>query len=152
MVPLPHAIDQDQKANAQVLARAGGGWMIEQRDMTPERLAGDLAELIDRSGRSSKRRRPARGRMGRPDAVERLADLVERVAAGAAETSGRSLHDMKMPRDIGPVHFVGIGGIGMSGIAEVMVNLGYHGAGLRPRRERQRPAPAREGHPIIDRP
>jgi len=32
---------------------------------------------------------------------------------------------MKLPRDIGPVHFVGIGGIGMSGIAEVMVNLGY---------------------------
>jgi len=32
---------------------------------------------------------------------------------------------MKMPRDIGPVHFIGIGGIGMSGIAEVLVNLGY---------------------------
>src|ERR1700691_6465854 len=32
---------------------------------------------------------------------------------------------MKLPRDIGPVHFIGIGGIGMSGIAEVMMNLGY---------------------------
>jgi len=32
---------------------------------------------------------------------------------------------MRLPRDIGPLHFVGIGGIGMSGIAEVMVNLGY---------------------------
>jgi len=32
---------------------------------------------------------------------------------------------MQLPHDIGPVHFVGIGGIGMSGIAEVMVNLGY---------------------------
>jgi UDP-N-acetylmuramate--alanine ligase len=32
---------------------------------------------------------------------------------------------MRMSRDIGPVHFVGIGGIGMSGIAEVLVNLGY---------------------------
>ncbi len=32
---------------------------------------------------------------------------------------------MKMSRDIGPVHFVGIGGIGMSGIAEVLANLGY---------------------------
>src|SRR6476469_6268499 len=32
---------------------------------------------------------------------------------------------MKLPRDIGPVHFVGIGGIGMSGIAEVLNNLGY---------------------------
>ncbi|RAI37752.1 UDP-N-acetylmuramate--L-alanine ligase [Rhodoplanes roseus] len=32
---------------------------------------------------------------------------------------------MKLPHDIGPVHFVGIGGIGMSGIAEVLANLGY---------------------------
>ena len=31
----------------------------------------------------------------------------------------------QIPLDIGPVHFVGIGGIGMSGIAEVMANLGY---------------------------
>lgn len=30
-----------------------------------------------------------------------------------------------LPLDIGPIHFVGIGGIGMSGIAEVMHNLGY---------------------------
>jgi UDP-N-acetylmuramate--alanine ligase len=33
---------------------------------------------------------------------------------------------MKLPRDIGPIHFVGIGGIGMSGLAEVLANLGYH--------------------------
>ena len=32
---------------------------------------------------------------------------------------------MKLPRDVGPIHFIGIGGIGMSGIAEVMKTLGY---------------------------
>ena len=32
---------------------------------------------------------------------------------------------MKMPSTIGPVHFVGIGGIGMSGIAEVLHTLGF---------------------------
>src|SRR3954468_5774170 len=32
---------------------------------------------------------------------------------------------LKLPQDIGPIHFVGIGGIGMSGIAEVLCNLGY---------------------------
>src|SRR6202167_3235298 len=32
---------------------------------------------------------------------------------------------MKLPSELGPIHFVGIGGIGMSGIAEVLVNLGY---------------------------
>jgi UDP-N-acetylmuramate--alanine ligase len=32
---------------------------------------------------------------------------------------------MKLPLSLGPIHFVGIGGIGMSGIAEVLHNLGY---------------------------
>ena len=32
---------------------------------------------------------------------------------------------MKLPAGLGPIHFVGIGGIGMSGIAEVLINLGY---------------------------
>jgi UDP-N-acetylmuramate--alanine ligase len=31
----------------------------------------------------------------------------------------------RVPFDIGPIHFIGIGGIGMSGIAEIMHNLGY---------------------------
>ncbi|PQO23730.1 UDP-N-acetylmuramate--L-alanine ligase [Rhodobacteraceae bacterium WD3A24] len=31
----------------------------------------------------------------------------------------------KLPQEIGPIHFVGIGGIGMSGIAEVLLTLGY---------------------------
>ena len=30
-----------------------------------------------------------------------------------------------LPREIGPIHFIGMGGIGMSGIAEVLHNLGY---------------------------
>jgi len=32
---------------------------------------------------------------------------------------------MQLPSHLGPIHFVGIGGIGMSGIAEVLLNLGY---------------------------
>ncbi|CAO4165624.1 UDP-N-acetylmuramate--L-alanine ligase [Methylorubrum populi] len=32
---------------------------------------------------------------------------------------------MKLPEKLGPIHFIGIGGIGMSGIAEVMAELGY---------------------------
>jgi UDP-N-acetylmuramate--alanine ligase len=36
----------------------------------------------------------------------------------------------KLPLELGPIHFVGIGGIGMSGIAEVLMTLGYPGAGV----------------------
>ena len=35
----------------------------------------------------------------------------------------------KLPVEMGPIHFVGIGGIGMSGIAEVLNNLGYEVSG-----------------------
>ena len=38
---------------------------------------------------------------------------------------GQRREPMRLPREIGPIHFVGIGGIGMSGIAEVLCNLGY---------------------------
>jgi UDP-N-acetylmuramate--alanine ligase len=37
----------------------------------------------------------------------------------------RMISATKLPLDVGPIHFVGIGGIGMSGIAEVLLNLGY---------------------------
>jgi UDP-N-acetylmuramate--alanine ligase len=36
----------------------------------------------------------------------------------------------KLPLELGPIHFVGIGGIGMSGIAEVLMTLGLSGAGV----------------------
>ncbi|MBN8994513.1 MAG: undecaprenyldiphospho-muramoylpentapeptide beta-N-acetylglucosaminyltransferase [Rhizobiales bacterium] len=80
MVPLPNALDQDQKANALVLARAGGGWMVEQRDMTPQRLAADLADSITNPDRLTAAAQASRT-VGRPGAVERLADLVEGVAS-----------------------------------------------------------------------
>ncbi|PWB81630.1 MAG: UDP-N-acetylmuramate--L-alanine ligase, partial [Methylocystaceae bacterium] len=32
---------------------------------------------------------------------------------------------MRLPRELGPIHFIGIGGIGMSGIAEILLDLGY---------------------------
>jgi UDP-N-acetylglucosamine--N-acetylmuramyl-(pentapeptide) pyrophosphoryl-undecaprenol N-acetylglucosamine transferase len=83
MVPLPHALDQDQKANARVLAEAGGGWMVEQRDMTPERLAADLAGLIAEPAKLAAAAAAARA-TGRPDAVDRLTDLVEKVASRPA--------------------------------------------------------------------
>ena len=40
----------------------------------------------------------------------------------------------KLPLELGPIHFVGIGGIGMSGIAEVLLNLGYRVSGSDARR------------------
>src|SRR5215831_17507464 len=53
-----------------------------------------------------------------------MAGLVPAGHAFNKATSNRG-NCMRLPREIGPIHFVGIGGIGMSGIAEVLCNLGY---------------------------
>ena len=42
-----------------------------------------------------------------------------------ADTAGGRPRHMKFSTDVGPIHFIGIGGIGMSGIAEVLKALGY---------------------------
>ena len=59
---------------------------------------------------------------------------------------------MKLPNQIGPIHFVGIGGIGMSGIAEVLLNLGYKVQGSDAERQRQCQTPARAGRERVRRP
>jgi UDP-N-acetylglucosamine--N-acetylmuramyl-(pentapeptide) pyrophosphoryl-undecaprenol N-acetylglucosamine transferase len=76
LVPLPHAIDNDQLNNARRLAESGGAWCIEQGELTAERMAGAIGrvfatpDLLVQAAASAKRQ-------GRPDAVVRLADLVE---------------------------------------------------------------------------
>ncbi len=39
-VPFPFAVDDHQTTNARFLVDAGGGWLVPQRDLTPESLAG----------------------------------------------------------------------------------------------------------------
>ena len=45
LVPFPHAVDDHQTGNARHLARAGAAILLSQPELTPERLAGMLAEL-----------------------------------------------------------------------------------------------------------
>jgi UDP-N-acetylglucosamine--N-acetylmuramyl-(pentapeptide) pyrophosphoryl-undecaprenol N-acetylglucosamine transferase len=79
LVPLPGAIDQDQFANAGVLAQAGGAIRIVQADFTPDRLAAAISALAAEPARLAAMALGART-VGRLDAAERLADLVEKVA------------------------------------------------------------------------
>jgi UDP-N-acetylglucosamine--N-acetylmuramyl-(pentapeptide) pyrophosphoryl-undecaprenol N-acetylglucosamine transferase len=79
LVPLPGALDQDQFANAGVLADAGGAIRIPQAEFTPDRLAADISALAAEPSRLKAMAGAARG-IGKLDAAERLADLVVRVA------------------------------------------------------------------------
>jgi UDP-N-acetylglucosamine--N-acetylmuramyl-(pentapeptide) pyrophosphoryl-undecaprenol N-acetylglucosamine transferase len=79
LVPLPGSIDQDQFANAGVLAQAGGGLRIAQGDFTSDRLAAEISSFAAEPQRLAAMAAFART-VGRLDAAERLADLVVKVA------------------------------------------------------------------------
>ena len=80
LVPLPHALDQDQFENAGVLEAAGGAIRIEQHDFTPRRLAAEITTLASEPARLARMAQAAHS-TGAIDAAERLADLVIKVAA-----------------------------------------------------------------------
>jgi UDP-N-acetylglucosamine--N-acetylmuramyl-(pentapeptide) pyrophosphoryl-undecaprenol N-acetylglucosamine transferase len=84
LVPLPHAIDQDQFANAGVLERGGGALRLVQDAFTPERLAAEVAALAAAPQRLAAMAAAARS-LGKLDAADRLADLVLQVAAQGAK-------------------------------------------------------------------
>lgn len=82
LVPLPHALDNDQLANATRLAQSGGAVCLEQKELTPERLAAEIAHFMDHPDVLAAGAAAARSQ-GRPDAVARLADLVVGLMAPA---------------------------------------------------------------------
>jgi len=82
LVPLPHALDQDQRANAAVLEQAGAAILLAQEDFVPARLASDIAALMNAPERLARMAASAKT-AGAVDAAERLADLVLRIAGGA---------------------------------------------------------------------
>ena len=79
LVPLPGALDQDQFANAGVLAGAGGALRLPQNEFTPARLAAEIARLASAPEKLIAMAAAARSQ-GAIDAAERLADLVVQTA------------------------------------------------------------------------
>jgi len=79
LVPLPNALDQDQRANAGVLMEAGGAIRLDQAEFTPDRLAAEIAALAAEPRRLAAMSIAAKS-IGSIDAADRLADLVLRVA------------------------------------------------------------------------
>ena len=79
LVPLPGSIDQDQFANAGVLAQAGGALRIPQGEFTSDRLAAEISALAAEPSKLADMAQAAKN-AGRLDAAMRLADLVVKVA------------------------------------------------------------------------
>ena len=112
----------------EVLAAAGAAEVIEQRELTGDALATDRRRLLRTTaarlrddGRAARRAREA-GRGARRSSIAALRSWP--VSGELRDVLGRTRR----------IHFVGIGGIGMSGIAELLANLGYAVSGSDARR------------------
>ena len=79
LVPLPHALDNDQLENATRLEQGGGGWCVRQKELTHQRLAQELERLFASPELLAKAAGKAKA-MAETDAVRKLADLAEELA------------------------------------------------------------------------
>jgi UDP-N-acetylglucosamine--N-acetylmuramyl-(pentapeptide) pyrophosphoryl-undecaprenol N-acetylglucosamine transferase len=79
LVPYPHATDDHQTANAQALVEAGGAWTVADSNFTAADLAARLTALLDDPSPLARMAQSAWS-FGKPDAAERLADLVASLA------------------------------------------------------------------------
>ena len=75
LVPYPFAADDHQRANARALESAGAAWLHDQKTLTPELLAREVAALLADPARLSAAARAALG-FAVPDSAARLAALV----------------------------------------------------------------------------
>ncbi len=84
LVPLPHAIDSDLLRNAQSFAEAGAGWVMQQKDISAEEMAAFITRMRYEPDELTATANAAKA-FARPDAAERLANLVEQHARKRAE-------------------------------------------------------------------
>ena len=113
-IPFGAATDAHQTRNAAAMQNAGAARLLPQEDLTPERLTNEIFSLLDQPRQNHGNGR-AGAAMARPRAVEDIVDLLEGLVRAMIASF----------RNFQQIHLVGIGGSGMSGIAEVLLSSGY---------------------------
>tara|TARA_R110001592_G_scaffold61901_1_gene189166 strand:- start:79 stop:1137 length:1059 start_codon:yes stop_codon:yes gene_type:complete len=81
LIPYPHAIDDHQTGNGQWLVAEGAADMIQQQDLTAEKLASLLTDWLADAGQLQQRALNAR-KLARPDVAETMAEICEEVCRG----------------------------------------------------------------------
>jgi len=76
-VPFPSAVDDHQTTNARFLVDAGGGWLVQQTDLTPELLA----DLLQKTERTALIEKAAKAKtMQKTEAVDAVVRACEELA------------------------------------------------------------------------
>lgn len=77
-VPFAAATNNHQELNARVVERAGGGVVITEAELSPERLAAAISDVATNSDRAARMGEAARS-LATPDAAKKIVDLLEKV-------------------------------------------------------------------------
>lgn len=78
LIPFAAATDNHQELNARVVEQAGGAIVITERELSPERLARAITEIVSDSARTERMGAAARTTAA-PDATKKIVDLLEKI-------------------------------------------------------------------------
>jgi UDP-N-acetylglucosamine--N-acetylmuramyl-(pentapeptide) pyrophosphoryl-undecaprenol N-acetylglucosamine transferase len=78
LIPFAAATNNHQELNARVVERAGGAVVITESELSPERLAGAISEVLAETERAGRMGAAART-LAVPDATKKIVDLIERI-------------------------------------------------------------------------
>ena len=81
LIPLPYSLEGDQLANAEIVASAGAGWLMQEADLSGEALADKLRLCLEQPELLTEMATKAKA-IGRPGAAKTLADAFERMIPG----------------------------------------------------------------------
>ena len=84
LVPLPHALDDNQTPNGEILSRADAGWTIAQSELSPNSLAKMLTGIFSAPDDLARRAAAAHA-LAVPDAAQKLADMVESLTRSSGQ-------------------------------------------------------------------
>ena len=113
-IPFGAATDAHQTRNAEAMQNAGAARLLPQNELTPERLTNEIFSLLDQPRRITEMEE-LRAALG--------ASARGRGYRGPARRAGAAMNVTF--RNFQRIHLIGIGGSGMSGIAEVLLSSGY---------------------------
>lgn len=77
-IPFAAATNNHQELNARVVERAGGGVVITESELTPERLAAAISDIVSDPAKASRMGEAARG-LATPEATKRIVDTIEEI-------------------------------------------------------------------------
>ena len=119
-VPLPSAVDDHQTANARYLSDNNAAILIQQKDLTTDRLLDHIHRFL--ANRSLLLEMAQRAR----DHAKPIATC--EVASYCTKLIEKS-HSILVNKEIKHIFCIGIGGIGVSGLAEILLRRGYKVSG-----------------------